>query len=83
MKSLFVFPLFACLVSSVCLLVLFLPQFVIYWCCLYLSVVTVLLWSIMTCLEANLLLVLIEKLLICLLKVASLAFLQHLQLSFL
>ena len=28
MQSLFVFPLFACLVSSVCLLVLFLPQFV-------------------------------------------------------
>ena len=41
-QSLFVFPLFACLVSSVCLLVLVLPRFVtvyypfvllIYLCC--------------------------------------------------
>ena len=89
-QSLLVFPLLACLVSSVCLLVLVLPRFVavcyllvlfISLCC-FVVVVVVVLWSIITCLEASLMLVLIEILLMCLLKVVGLAFLQHLQLSF-
>ena len=44
MQSLFVFPLFACLVSSVCLLVLFLPQ-----CCCLLSVDVVYISLLLCC----------------------------------
>ena len=55
MQSLFVFPLFACLVSSVCLLLLFLPQFVAVCYLLMLFISLLLLLLLLLCCGALLL----------------------------